>query len=692
MALNMLKFTAKSLLLVFFTSSSWAQTVPEITHGDWKSVTIKDPQTQRVTCQTRTQVMQIVSTNPASITPLNGEFSLTFFKDFKDLPKLTLKLQANPARANVILVKLNSKESHLMFLINAATDPAGFDLYQSAPLQLSTYLEVIREQSTLTVFLDAKIATPVSALKISLKGSSASLDEMQSCMGKDELLPIEFLKALNQVVDISQVQLAEQTPKAMINEVETAYSATLSAGVDNLALTQLRKKFSKIIDDEVTAKAVLSKAQKNVDDLNLILTQKQQKLTDAKNEAAQIASGRPALLQNIEDLKNIEANKLATYEPVKKQLEPLDAEVHKQESREEDATSDLSRARNDVSQAESELATLQSRSRSAQSEKSNYESRESSLKSDFDRADWDFRFFDVRRYRQDILSRDSHYRSAISTKQQAQSQLPGAQSDLSSAQSQLSSIQSQLNSCKATTGADCSALESQWNNQARLVEQKTREVQNLQNQINYANNVISNQERQADWAAQSKYDELRRTRDNLEGELRNTRAKISDLESELRRISSDIPRTEDEIRSAQSRVRDAQGYLRDARNKLADAEQKREALRAQLDYTRIRGEYLTAKADRQNAEKNLITTDARAKELTTLIPRYEADVKTAQARYEASLAPRDSAKAKLDAISTQLVGFRQDETALLAKINASKLLFEQSRARYQALFVVLKSI
>ena len=695
-------FSARQLLtaalpLLMQTGSAWAQTPPpsapppEIIKGDWRSVQIIDPQTSRVTCQTRTSAMSIVPAAPAQAIPVAGELSLSFAADAKNLPAFQLRLPAETTNSNVILVKISSKESHLMFLVRAALDPAQFDVYQSAPMQLSTVLELIRGQNTLSIFLDA--ATPVpTLLRISLKGSSASLDQMQKCAGKNALLPTEFLKGLNTAVDLSNVSLSDVSMLALIEATEKAYAASLAAGADNVALANLKKQFAKLLNDEKNARNVYNDLQKNTDELLATLQSRQAKLKALTDELAKLQADRPGTVAQIETLKQIEADKLAIYEPVRKQLAPLDAEVDRQEDRVSDARNDLSSARQDVANGESRLSLLRSRLSSAKSELSSDESRERSLKSDLDRAEWDLRRYDVDRERRNYLDRSFNYRNAISQRNSAQSSLPSAQSNLSSAQGTLSSLQSQLSSCQATAGADCSALQGQVNNQSGIVQQAAAQVQQLQSTINQANNTISQEERQAEWSARSGQQDLQRRRDDIANNLSQVQRNISNLESEIRNIDFEIPRTESDIRNAEARVRSAQGYLRDAQNKLASAIEARDNLRVQLDWARIRGEYLTAKSNRETAQSNLAKADQRVKELPSIIKAQTESVASAQKRYDASLPPRDAALNKLNALTAQLAAYYKTESEILARLASAKATFDANRSLYQALYQALKAL
>ncbi|MFN7729693.1 MAG: hypothetical protein ACK5P7_11100 [Bdellovibrio sp.] len=686
---------AAALPLLLNVGSAWAQSPPpsapppEIIKGDWRSVQIVDPQSLRVTCQTRTSVMSLVPAAPAQPIPVAGELSLSFAADAKNLPALQLRLPAETTNSSVALVRISSKESHLMFLVRAATDPAQFDVYQSAPLQLSTVLELIRSQNTLSVFLDA--ATPVpTLLRISLKGSSASLDQMQKCAGKNALLPMEFLKGLNTAVDLSNVSLSDISMVALIEATEKAYSASLAAGADNLALANLKKQFAKLLNEEKNARSAYNELQKNTDDLFATLQNRQTKLKSLTDEVAKLQADRPGTVAQIETLKQIEVEKLAIYEPLRKQLAPLDAEVERQEDRVSDARHDLSSARQDVATGESRLSQLRSRLSSARHELSSDESRERSLERDLNRAEWELRRYDIDRERRDYLDRNFNYRNAINQRNSAQSSLPSAQSNLSSAQGTLSSLQSQLSSCQATAGADCSALQGQVNNQSGIVQQAAAQVQQLQTTLNEANNTISQEERQADWSARSGQQNLLRRRNDIANNLSQIQRNISNLESEIRNIDFEIPRTESDIRSAEARVRSAQGYLGDAQNKLAAAIEARDNLRGQLDWARIRGEYMTAKSTRETAQSNLAKADQRVKELPSFIKAQTDSVASAQKRYDASLPPRDAALNKLNALTAQLAAYYKTESEILVRLASAKATFDTNRTQYQALYQALK--
>ena len=687
------RFAGAILPFLFHTGLAWAQTAPpsvpsETVKGDWRSLQVTEP-SGRVRCQTRTVMMDLPGAAGTPATPVAGELTLSFYKDAKTLPKIQLRLPAQNEKPNVILVKLSSKDSHLMFLDTAAAEAASVDTYQSAPQQLSTLLDVIRGQNTLSIFLDAKAPTP-TLLRVSLKGSSASLDQMATCTGRSSLLPTEFLKGLNTAVDLSNVQLSEKSIRALLAATDAAYTASLSAGEDNAALATLRKQFAKLLADEKNAQDAYNRAQKNTDDLLAALEARQQKLTALREELAQLQAARPGAVTNIDNLKTIEAQKLAAYEPIRQQLIPFDNEVNRQEGRVDDARTDLSNARQDVASSQQHLSNLRSRQSSARSELSSADFRRRSLESDLDRAEWDVRRFDVERERRDYLDRSFQYRNAINQRNNAQSGLGGAQSSLSSAQSTLSSLQSQLATCRATAGADCSALDSQVNNQQNVVNQAAAQVQNLQWQINSANQTIQNEERQAEWQARSRYQDLQRKRDEIARDLQNTRRNISDLQTEIRQIDFEIPRTETDIRNAESRVRSAQGYLRDAQAQLETAIQKRADMRKQLDWERLRSEYLTSKSDREKAVSDLAKADARAKDLPFLIKDQESSVASAQKRYDASLPPTAQALAKLNAITTQLTAFRQQEADLVQKIATAKQNFDLNRALYQSLYNSLK--
>ncbi|HRO68090.1 MAG TPA: hypothetical protein PL182_11035, partial [Pseudobdellovibrionaceae bacterium] len=447
-------------VLLGFSSLVWAEPVVS---RDWTSGLSLDEATQKEICWASTQA--IAGGAPAQLI-------LNFPKDRLSVPTALLKVWSGLTADPQLLIKMSSKRSNALFLYEPARKEEDPSVYIYAPVEFPALLSLIASANNL------EIKGETAKLQVSLKGSSASLQNLRKCMGSGEPLPLDFLKSLNAKTE----ELPNQThpsAKEMSVKVEEAYQAYLQKRAKDKELKDLRATMKPLLTKETAARksydTALSAWQKTTDQLAA------ERLKE-KNLQDGLAAGTAELTRKEAELPLAQqdlARKKAVYDPLKKEMEPFVQDVSKKEKALVSANQEIKRLKSRIPSIESKIASLRRENADLSSEIESLGSRIGSARSELDSRESDVRRFDAGSEIRNRLFHDWEYSRAESRIRDLENEASRYERDWDRARSQLRDLERQYDSCRATPEQNCQSQES-------AVNQKRDEVRTLESRRDQA--------------------------------------------------------------------------------------------------------------------------------------------------------------------------------------------------------------
>ena len=673
------------MFAVLFAYAARAQT------KDWTLTEELDPILQTQVCKASTTVAKPVPTpkppTPAPPAPPSAiKLSLSFPKDFSSLPTITFEAKGQVARARTAMLRLATKEFQPLFLLKAAATADEADIYYYAPAALPRVLELIAAASTLDLVLDPKGA-PVP-VRVSLAGSSATIDLVEKCLKTKTLLPTEFLTALNQKFPFSGALPSEINGQVLMGVVDKAYKDYLSGKSLTASLAALRKAMKALAAQETEAAAVLKDKQARLERTAKALADRRAQAVAVDEQIARAKSDLERLeKESVVSHANLQAKK-AVYDPVFAQIEPFQKDYRARKSILDEIDEAIESHKSQISNGERKVSALRSEASQLSRQIPDLDREISPLQSQRSRLDSDIASFNIDWEKRKILSSDWRYNDLKRKEDELQRSSQEARREENQAQRRVMDLQSQLNACRARPAPqDCAPIENQLS-QAQSAhssaQSRERQIQSERESVQRDRDGI---EVEAERKAISVREGLVQQRDRILSQLSDLEARKAHAETRLRLVlNSEIPSVESEINSSRNALPGLQSQRPSAQAASDAAKQRLADIRKQTDFDRIEGEYLAARDANQrilNAIENTRWEIANAERDRRTIA---TEIASLQTDLERKTAERDGAAQKLAAIQAQLAPQRQQEQAQQTQLDQAKQGLADGRALYQELY------
>lgn len=665
---------------------------PHVLVKDWKAAEVTDALLQTQVCQASTT---------ASQGPVAVEFSVNLPKTQQAPPYVLLKVFADPAPA-AALVKMDSKNSHPLLPLTTATEPQASTSYLYIPLDLPKLYAKIRDEVWLDLMLDPK-GTPVP-VRISLKGSAATLRELAKCLGTSSVvLPTEYLKLLNTAETTVSPDVTQSTTPVLFDATVKAFTAYLQGKNLQTQLAKLQKDMAALVKSENTA----LKAFNDVDGRMVKL------VTRANDSRQKLATAQAALTTSQDQLKQLEADKIkadadlaakeALYRPLLEQLKPFNERIKVATAKRDRHATEVRRLERIISQNPGAISSRRNEQSQLTSEISSLDSQIDRLAREEDRAEDNMRRYNIEHETRQILQSDWQFRRLQDEIRDHQRNLQNAQHNERQKRQELDRARRDLDQCRRQPAvsiaplpsgttvanppppqpADCSAQENQFRSAEREFTQASQQVRQIERNMQHSRWQLDRVEDSARSTAQREYDRLRREFDNAASATRSAENRRSNARSRHQQLSSEIQSLQSDLSTARSNLPGQQSALDQAKLDLTEATRARDELSTQIGFADAESAYQAAVAHLANlvksisAKKSEITKiSAQIKSETTLIADLDKQIEKLRPSHTAALT-------KLQGIQAQLKPSRDEESRLNAEIAARKATLDLQRANYQ---------
>ena len=649
---------------------------------DWTNTEEVDAVLGTPVCRAQTVVAQ---------TTVPVELSVVYPKDLTMVPVVYVKTMGLAAAESIAQIRFAKKEFQPMFLYKKSAAAGEPDIYWYAPKDLPRLVDMIAAAATLDVVLNPKAAQPVP-VRISLKGSSATLKEVQKCALAKQL-PTEFLKFLNTKVTIEGEIPSGMTAVELQALVQKSYRDYLSGKDLSAALSKLRTSMKPLTSKEAVAlkdlsgkQATLDKTTKKLVDTQAELARLNAEIAQFEKELAQAKIDKPIAEQDL-------ATKKAAYDPLKAQMAPFEKDVAEKTKALKSAKSAVARGQQRIADAQSNISYLKNRASSLRSAIPGLKSEVSSAEWAVSRARSELNSFSYSRERDSYMSRHG-YSSAKSEYERHDREADRYESEARSAQSELSSAQSALSSCRASKpDANCSSQESAVNSAQSKYSSAQSSASSARSQASWAKSRMDSIEDSAERHARSMQDDLESTLRRRQSELSSAESELSSAENELSAIvNSRLPSAQNELARAKAALPGLQQTQADAEAALAVSKQAEADKRKAIGIDPVEQAYHAAIAHLEKIVKLIADRTAgiaKSQKAAAKLPPVIAKL-TAQVAKETKI--RDDSKAKLEPIQEALKPQRGEEAALVAKLDEAKASLAKGRVVYQAVYAQLSAV
>lgn len=658
---------------LFLAPSARADLLELMGSKNWENEDVMDEQLGTQSCR--------VYTNSSDATDATVQLALSFPKDGLRPPALFVKTTLS---APLVSVKVASDRSEPLFLLHAAQNEGEANIYWYAPVDFVRLERYIRAKDQLELYFDPQGAA--RRVKVSLAGSSATLDQNRKCLNKGVAIPKDFFALLNQEKDNLVPDLGDRTPAFLLASVHHAYDAFLAGQRVNVSLAKLRETVAPLLRKEANALKVQQDALQKRD-------RAQTKLNEARAEVSTIETNLAAARADLASLQTEKpkaeadlAAKRAAYLPLKEQMVPYEKKIAETDKAVKDFEKEIDRNESVISRNERAIRNLEAERSNLSRSIPGLERDAADLRSAYSRADSEYNSYRPDYEKRRIIDSDSSYSWAKRDLENGQRELDSARSDYSRANGRVRDVTNRLWVCKQDPAQNCSSLESEYYS----AQQEERQAQS---RMSSAESTI----RSAQWKMDSIESDAQRKVDQESSRLRGIRdsylSAMNEKERQLSYARARIAEIRSEIPSLQRQIEKAKDALPGLRSSLAQAEAARaEAIAARDSFSQSIGFGAAEQAFRA-AESHLAAVNKGISDRTKEIPSLERALVRAQrnvdplvkdlTRREADLA---SATAKLAPIQAELKGFREQESVVLAELAREQEKFQLQRATYQDLY------
>lgn len=662
------QIASKTLLIKILGSASVFLLMSQDVSAEsaWKTVIAKNPETQVDVCTAA------VSTAKQKI-PF--EVSVVYKTDGKTLPGIFLKLPADPQNPSPAthLVKVSSKESHPMILIHASTSAEDQDVYWYAPRRLTQLLKVIRDDNTLDILLNPKSATPTK-LQVSLSGSSAALSQAAKCLKNKPELIEEYLVLLNQSKTTSVALSAEDNGQRLLETTEQGFLEFLKSKEVEAKLAALQKENDPLLQVEKKQSATLTSKQ---DALNKSTSKMTTQILEAgKNQQllADLAANLPALQQAQMQQEQVASEQLKVFAPVKAQISPLESNVSRAKQQVQQINQGISSTQSDIQQAQSFLNQLTQRLQTGEQELNQRRSQWGPVSFEAQRAEQDFRRFDVGIETQRRLQSDWTFQNLVQTQFNKDRHLEQVSREYDRILAESQQASPAAVHCNNTTpGPQCDALNQRAQfliDREKVVYQDRKRARADAESGRWQISATENRVRQE---VQSQHADLRNRYDVAMGRLNQLRSDIDSITADIQSIQgSQIPRTQSDLAQFQGNLNSLRSQLQVAQSDLNTASSMLAAKKSELSFELLEANLSAAQAALSEAKKQLKDHLENTGRAQTALKALDTSIKQLEVVVAKQTAERDAAQAALDKTEASLAVYNEQKAPLAQALSEVK--------------------
>jgi chromosome segregation ATPase len=654
------KVLGPASLLLLLSQESIAATA-------WKTVVVKNPETQVDVCTAS------VSTAKQKI-PF--EISVVYQADGKTIPGIYLKLPSDPEspKASTHLVKVSSKESHPMVLIHASTSAEDQDVYWYAPRHLTQLLKLIREDNTLDIMLNPKSAAPTK-LQVSLSGSSAALSQAAKCLKNKPEVIEEYLTLLNQSKSASVALAADDNGQRLLESTNLGFLEFLKTKEIDAQISALQKTNDPLLQVAKKQTATLTSKQ---DALNKSTGKLTAQIIEAGNNQqllADLAASLPGLQQAQLQQEQLLNEQQKIFAPAKAQIAPLESNVARAKQQVQQMTQAISSTQNDIQQSQSFLNQLFARLQSSERSLNERRSQWGPVSFEAQRAEQEYRRFDVGIETQRRLQNDWTYQNMVQTQFNKERHLERIEFEYNNiiVESQQHATPAAVHCNNTTPGPQCDAL----NQRAQFLVEREKVVfqerKRLRADVQSDRWQITSIENRVRQEVESEHSQLRNRYDSAMSQLNQLRSDIDSLSADIQSIQGlQIPRTQSDLAQFQGNLSSLRSQLPGAQADLSSASSMLAAKKSELSFELLEANLTSAQKTLSDTKKQLkdnLESTARAE---SALKALDTSIKQLQVAVAKQTAERDAAQAALTQTETSLASYNEQKAPLEKALSDAK--------------------
>ena len=668
----MLQFAA-ALFLLSLPLSVEAGFATNALDKNWKNADEVNPILQTQVCRASTE---------ATTSKEKVELSFVYPKDAKVLPAVFIRTKIP---ANQVTLKLSPQVSEAMLLLNAATTAEETNVFWYAPVNFSRLENIVRERDTLEILVNN------ASIKVSLAGSSNSLDQVQKCL-KGGSAPEGFFKLLNQTKDNLVPDLGDRSVSFLFKTVQEAFNAYNAGVAANADLAKLRKSVEGALKKEAAAKesfvaaqGKFTKAQEKLNSAKAQVSSLETKIAEAKSSLANLMEAKGKAEQTL-------AEKKAVYAPLKEQMKPYETKLADAQKTTDSLKSEISNNESLVSGNERKIRSLESERDSLRREIPGLERDVENLRIEYSRAESNLNSYNREWEKRRILDGDWSYQNSKREFESKSRELDRARYEVRDEERKAEQARRELQICRAKQPPEpCAIQESNLSQAERARDQARNKENSLESDLQSLKWRLDRDEDDATRKVNDEYDRLARIRDDFASSLRSKQNELANDQERLEDIRVAIPKLRAQIDRANAALPGLRQKLTDAQVVLAQAQRDLQQFSEQIGFGNAEKEFLAA-------QKNLADITQGIAQKNKEIPILEKNLVAAKklvdplakdfakAEGELSVATQNLAKAQ-----EPLKNFREQEAKILAEVAAQGDRFKTGRAIYQDLLKFLVS-
>ncbi|MGE4130160.1 MAG: hypothetical protein AB7F86_00900 [Bdellovibrionales bacterium] len=663
-----------SSILALLLSLSFAQSGSK----DWKLVQEEDAVLKVPVCRAFTSVI--------SGSPIAAELSLSFPKEMNHPPMMILKIPAGSGVERAV-IPFSSREKEDLLIFQAGASANQQDLLWYVPMQMEKMVDIIIGDRYLPIQF-TKDGKAVNG-RISLSGSSATMNLVSTCLGRDEILPTKFFRELNRPAGSAPLG-DDRSVGQLIQYVDGAYVQYVAALTTEADIAKLRDQMKPLIRQETDAQRALDTAEQNLQRaINTAsateakIQQGEARLQVIPGEIARLEAARPAAEQDMQ-------SKYAVYEPLKRQAEGYQARIDSAAQRAQAVEQEIDRRESAISSAESRIRELQTESARLSDRIAGIDSSLTPKERRRAELESELATYNVEYEKQKILNDDWSYQQLEREKDQLQNQLRQTRQELQRAEQRLRQAEDRLRQCRNRPNPNCSAEEQEYNQANNEVSNLRSNLSSLQQRITYNESQMRQKEQEAERRALAKRDDLAAELRRVVGEIAGLRAERDQATNRIQTIHTvAIPQLQNDISRAQSELPSLRRDLGIAQNDVRVAREELRQYKASVGYDRIENEYRVARDRFQQIVGGLEDLREEQTNLNRNLPTWRTQLDRQRQDVQRLTPLRDQARAQLVSIQNQLKPLRDQEKALVDGLAAIQQQFDELRRLYQTLTALL---
>ena len=629
-------------LVLLFSANVSAQTSINpsiITDKDWALEKTVDPVTQATLC--------VASTNKAQ-SPFPISLEVVVPESDNMPPQLIVKTQGLANDISKAYVRPSSKLAYPLLL--NTTDSEGAKLFVASPLKTQELLKIIAEKTVFDIYFGTGKEAPLA--RLSLKGSENILKKAAACRPSKKLADDGFYRFFTKDADkATLVEGSLQDLTKISQDVLALYLLQQKLTSDVSAFEKAKKNL--LPQDQSAHKAMnvaYEKFQKNKTEfLNLQkqLSDHQTTLTNAQTQLPLDQAQIPLLTAAIQTADQ-------NFAPVRTTMERLEKELSAIQKIENDAGKEVSRLKTLIPKLEKDVVSLEKEAVSMQKEARSQEAYANEIQPQMERAEREYRMYDVDSEYRSELSHDISYSSAQSRLRFAEMDLSRAESRLRSEESQLRSAESQLHMCESKPDQNCSSEKSAVSSARMQVNMAEMDVRQAESSIRSAESSIRSAEANVMNRVRSEKDRLgfkaRGLRNDYEGALDRAsycRQRASDIQKSI------LPKTKNEIVKNKAALPLAEADYASKQQVTLQKQTEIEQYKISSHYEELKKALADAQQALSQTQKDIVLAGKNIKELPAKITSLQKKINELKPKLTTSEGVYLQAKNKYDNISSQ---------------------------------------